>query len=289
MSEFKQQLHDQGYIADEELVVALQLTEVLDRPLLVEGDAGVGKTEIAKVLAAMHQLPLIRLQCYEGLDARQAIYEWHYAKQLLSLNQAQLGEASVDVFSEAFLLPRPLLNAIRQPEGCVLLIDEVDRADEAFEAFLLEVLSDFQVSIPELGTLSAAVKPRVILTANGTRELSDALRRRCLYHYIAYPDVGKEMQILRTKLPEVERAFARQVCQFVAGLRGLDLVKRPGIAETLDWARAMLSMGVEDLMQSPDQTFNARSTLLKTEEDRSLVDRERWAAILTAVGHAATD
>ncbi|NVK31361.1 MAG: MoxR family ATPase [Gammaproteobacteria bacterium] len=289
MSEFKQQLHEQGYIADEELVVALQLTEVLDRPLLVEGDAGVGKTEIAKVLAALHQLPLIRLQCYEGLDARQAIYEWHYAKQLLSLNQAQSGAPSVDVFSEAFLLPRPLLHAIRQPDGCVLLIDEVDRADEAFEAFLLEVLSDFQVSIPELGTLSAAVKPRVILTANGTRELSDALRRRCLYHYIAYPDVTKEIQILRAKLPGVDRAFALQVCQFVAGLRSLDLVKRPGIAETLDWARAMLSLEVKDLLQSPDQTFNARSTLLKTEEDRSLVDRERWAAILTAVGHAATD
>ena len=247
---------EQGYIADDDLAMAVHLALSLGRPLLLEGAAGVGKTEVARVLSALRETELIRLQCYEGLDAAQAIYEWNYQRQLLSIRAAsEYGETgrSVEdrIFSEDFLLERPLLKAIRRDTPPVLLIDEIDRADEEFEAYLLEILSEFQVTIPELGTIKAKARPIVILTANGTRDLSDALRRRCLYAHVAYPERATELAILKARCAEIEDKLAGQIIGFVQSLRKEDLEKKPGIAEMLDFAAALMGLGIADLTQDP--------------------------------------
>ena len=262
-----------GYVADTQLAMALWLMESLQRPLLLEGAAGVGKTEVAKALAQIHDTRLIRLQCYEGLDANAAIYEWNYQRQLLAIKAREGRGESADavekhIFSEEFLLERPLLAAIREDRPAVLLIDEIDRADEEFEAFLLEVLSDYQISIPELGTVKAVSVPLVVLTSNGTRELSDALRRRCLYHFVDYPGEDKEARILQTRLPGIDVALAQQIAAFVARLRKEDLRKVPGVAESLDWAAALVGLDVRDLAREPEVVQDTLLCLLKTQEDR---------------------
>jgi MoxR-like ATPase len=268
-----------GYIADRDLATALWLMDFLKRPLLLEGEAGVGKTEVAKALAALHETELIRLQCYEGLDQNAALYEWNYQRQLLAIKAREgAGEAAdkieEHIFSEKYLLERPLLAAIRREQPPVLLIDEIDRADEEFEAFLLELLSDFQVSIPELGTITARSIPRVVLTSNATRELSDALRRRCLYHYVEFPDVDREAQIIVTRIPTIDASLAQQVARMVGAIRKEDLRKVPGIAETLDWAAALVGIDVHDLRQEPEAVHETLICLLKTQEDRSRLTRE---------------
>ncbi len=266
-------LADVGYVADSQLAMALWLMESLERPLLLEGAAGVGKTEVAKALAQIHDTRLIRLQCYEGLDANAAIYEWNYQRQLLAIKAREgRGESAEAVekhiFSEEFLLERPLLAAIREETPAVLLIDEIDRADEEFEAFLLEILSDYQISIPELGTVTARSIPLVVLTSNGTRELSDALRRRCLYHFVDYPSDDKEVCILTARLPQIDVNLAQQIAAFVAKVRKEDLRKVPGVAETLDWAAALVGLDVRDLAAEPEVVQDTLLCLLKTQEDR---------------------
>ncbi len=266
-----------GYIADGELATALVLMDMLKRPLLVEGPAGVGKTEIAKALAALHGTELIRLQCYEGLDRSDALYEWNYQRQLLAITAREGQDAAATeahVFSEDYLMERPLLAAIRRPIAPVLLIDEIDRADEEFEAFLLEVLSDFQVSIPELGTIKAVTIPRVVLTSNDTRELSDALRRRCLYHALDFPDVDREARILLTRLPGIDTTLALQIARLMEQLRRQELSKVPGIAETLDWAAAMVGLKVSRLEEDRTAVYETLSCVLKTREDRARISRE---------------
>ena len=268
-----------GYVADDTLATALQLTLNLQRPLLLEGEAGVGKTETAKALAAALGARLIRLQCYEGLDATATIYEWNYQKQLLAIRAREHDSVSAkdienQIFSEDFLLRRPLLEAISQERSPVLLIDEIDRADEEFEAYLLEILSDFQITIPELDTISATSRPYVILTSNGTRELSDALRRRCLYSYVEFPDHARELAILKARQPEIEDQLAGAIIGFVQGLRKEDLDKRPGIAETLDWAAALCGLGIRSLDEDPDRLTATMICLLKTESDLKSVPRE---------------
>jgi MoxR-like ATPase len=268
-----------GYVADRELPIALQLMEMLGRPLLLEGEAGVGKTEVAKALAAVHGTALIRLQCYEGLDQSTALYEWNYQRQLLAIRAREVAGADPDaverdIFSERFLLERPLLAAIRRSDRPVLLIDEVDRADEEFEAFLLELLSDFQVSIPELGTVKASSIPRVVLTSNSTRELSDALRRRCLYHYVDYPDVERETRIILARVPGIATDLALQIARMVEAVRKEELRKVPGVAETLDWAAALLGLGVTNSHDDPQAVYETLRCLLKTQEDRSRLTRE---------------
>ncbi len=274
-----------GYIADADIAMALQLMDMLGRPLLLEGEAGVGKTEVAKALAEVHKVPLIRLQCYEGLDQSSALYEWNYQRQLLSIQAraGQAGNADDDVFSEKFLLERPLLAAIRRSDRPVLLIDEIDRADEEFEAFLLELLSDFQVTIPELGTIKASSIPRVVLTSNGTRELSDALRRRCLYHYVEFPDVARETRIILSRVPGIGTALALQIANGVQGIRKEELRKAPGVAETLDWAAALLGLGIKNLHDDPATVYETLRCLLKTQEDRSRFTREVAARVLGKV------
>lgn len=272
-------LRGDGYVASDDLAVALQLALTLGRPLLLEGAAGVGKTEVARALAATRDAQLIRLQCYEGLDAAQAIYEWNYQRQLLTIRAAaedgETGKAVEErIFSREFLLERPLLAAITQDTPPVLLIDEIDRADEEFEAYLLEVLSDYQVSIPELGTITATSKPIVILTSNGTRDLSDALRRRCLYTYVAYPDRQTELAILNARCPEVADQLARQVVGFVQKLREEDLEKTPGIAEMLDFAAALMGLGIADLTSDPAVLQSTLTTLLKTQSDQAHITPE---------------
>jgi MoxR-like ATPase len=268
-----------GYIADRDIATALWLMEFLKRPILLEGEAGVGKTEVGKALAAVHDAELIRLQCYEGLDQNAALYEWNYQRQLLAIKTREgVGENAEtieeQIFSEKYLLERPLLAAIRRDKPPVLLIDEVDRADEEFEAFLLELLSDFQVSIPELGTVKAVSIPRVVLTSNGTRELSDALRRRCLYHYVDFPEVDREAKIILTRTPGVETALALQIARMVAEVRKEDLRKMPGVAETLDWAATLAGLEIHDLRQEPETIYETMICLLKTHEDRSRLSRE---------------
>ncbi len=266
-----------GYIADGELATALSIMQLLRRPLLLEGEAGVGKTEVAKALATVHATELIRLQCYEGLDQSAALYEWNYQRQLLAI-QARQGQAGGDaleahVFSEPYLLERPLLAAIRRPQPPVLLIDEVDRADEEFEAFLLELLSDFQVTIPELGTIAATTIPHVVLTSNGTRELSDALRRRCLYHYLDYPDVDREARIVMASIPGAGASLSLQIARMVESIRKEDLRKAPGVAETLDWAAALVGLDVRDLHDDPAVVHDTLMCLLKTHEDKARMTR----------------
>jgi MoxR-like ATPase len=266
-----------GYVAEHDLATALWLMDFLKRPLLLEGEAGVGKTEVAKALAALHSAELIRLQCYEGLDQNAALYEWNYQRQLLAIKTREDEDAdSIEehIFSERYLLERPLLAAIRRIDPPVLLIDEVDRADEEFEAFLLELLSDFQVSIPELGTIKATAIPRVVLTSNGTRELSDALRRRCLYHYVDFPDLDREARIIITRTPGIDTALALQIAALVASVRKEDLRKVPGVAETLDWAATLAGLEIHDLRQEPEVVHETMICLLKTREDRAQLPRE---------------
>ena len=268
-----------GYVADHDIATALWLMDFLKRPLLLEGEAGVGKTEVGKALAAVHGAELIRLQCYEGLDQNAALYEWNYQRQLLAIKAREgIGENAdtieEHVFSEKYLLERPLLAAIRRDKPPVLLIDEVDRADEEFEAFLLELLSDFQVSIPELGTIKATAVPRVVLTSNATRELSDALRRRCLYHYIDFPDVDREAKIILARVPGIDATLALQIARMVAAVRKEDLRKVPGVAETLDWAATLFGLAMHDLRQEPEAIYETMICLLKTQEDRARVTRE---------------
>jgi MoxR-like ATPase len=277
-----------GYIADRDIATALWLMELLKRPLLLEGEAGVGKTEVAKALAAVHDSELIRLQCYEGLDQSAALYEWNYQRQLLAIKAREGAGENADaieehIFSERYLLERPLLAAIRRPTPPVLLVDEVDRADEEFEAFLLELLSDFQVSIPELGTIKAISIPRVVLTSNGTRELSDALRRRCLYHYIDFPEVDREARIILTRLPGIDTNLAQQVARMVQAVRKEDLRKVPGVAETLDWAATLAGLELHDLRQEPEAVHETMMCLLKTHEDRARLSREVTERLLGKV------
>jgi len=264
-----------GYIADRDLATAVFLSLALGRPLLLEGEAGVGKTEVARTLALALGAELIRLQCYEGIDVSTALYEWDYPRQMLEIRLLEArGEAKTaatrDIFSEEFLIRRPLLRALEpRAEPPVLLIDEVDRADEEFEAFLLELLSDFAVTIPEIGTLRAERAPRVILTSNRTREVHDALKRRCLYHWIDYPAFERELAILDARLPNVAPALAREVVGFVQRLRSADLAKVPGVAETLDWAAALTALGAARL--EPTQVDQTLGVLLKYQEDVAAV------------------
>ena len=288
----QRELADAGYIAERPLVAALLLMLDLGRPLLLEGDAGVGKTEVAKVLATVRATRLIRLQCYEGLDVHAAMYEWNYQRQLLAIklleqdkraNQKDLAQKEQDIFSERYLLKRPLLEAISCAQPPVLLIDEVDRADEAFEAYLLELLSDFQLSIPELGTIHAVSRPLVVITSNGTRELSDALRRRCLYQYIDYPDYDKELAIVRLKAPHAAAELARQIVAFVQSVRRMELQKKPGIAETLDWTAALLRLGVSVIdTDGVERILESLSALIKTRADRAAFPRAAVARLAAA-------
>jgi MoxR-like ATPase len=263
-----------GYLADRGLATAVYVAMSLRRPVLLEGEVGVGKTELAKVIAARYQRELIRLQCYEGIDTNQALYEWDYARQLLhirALSEHQLADdTTVDaLFGPKFLLERPLLKAIRTGSSAVLLIDEIDRADDEFEAFLLELLSDFQISIPEIGTIAAAEPPLVILTSNRTRELHDALKRRCLYHWIDYPSPEREIEIVLLRQPQVAQALAEQVVGAVHRLRELELAKPPGVAETIDWARTLDFLGETNLTPAAaDATIGA---VIKEHDDLTLV------------------
>src|SRR5215472_13077749 len=278
-----------GYIADRSLATAVFLVTKLRKPMLIEGHAGVGKTELAKALASLLGTRLIRLQCYEGLDVNSAVYEWNYQKQLLAI---KIGEGSDDtveekerhVFSREFLLERPLLQSIQEKDASpVLLIDEIDRADEAFEAFLLELLSDYQITIPELGTVRAKSRPLVVITSNGTRELSDALRRRCLYQYIDYPDYEKELAIVRIRAPEVAAQLARQIVAFVQAVRRMDLKKKPGIAETLDWTAALLRLEILTIEAGgAERIVESLSALIKTRDDRVAFPLEVVARLAAA-------
>ncbi len=278
-----------GYVADRSLSTVLYLALRMGRPLFLEGEAGVGKTEIAKVLAESLGRRLIRLQCYEGLDVSAAVYEWNYGAQMIAIRLAEAeGEGDReriehDVFSERFLIKRPLLQALEpDPDGPpVLLIDEIDRTDEAFEAFLLEVLADFQVTVPELGTIKAPHPPIVVITSNRTREVHDALKRRCLYHWVGYPNAERELKILRTKVPSISKKLSEQVVAFVQGLRKEDLFKVPGVAETLDWAGALTELDVVAL--DPATVSDTLGALLKYQDDIARLDGSKVKALLDEV------
>jgi MoxR-like ATPase len=271
---------ERGFVVDEAFATALQLMLALEKPLLIEGPAGVGKTESAKVLADVLDTRLIRLQCYEGLDAMAALYEWNYPRQMLRARLSEtenvtLEEREAQIFSEQFLLKRPLLEAITQDRSPVLLVDEVDRADEAFEAFLLEVLAEWQVTIPELGTIHARHKPHVVVTSNRTRELSDALRRRCLFMWLPYPSLEQEIDILHARVPGLSDRLAQQIARLMQVLRGLSLQKAPGVAESLDWAMALMSLHRDHLdAQTLEQTLGC---VLKVHEDRAVLAAHREA------------
>ena len=263
-------LRDQGYVADVGLGTALFLSLALGRPLLLEGEAGVGKTEVAKAMAAGLGRPLIRLQCYEGLDLASAAYEWNYAKQMIHIRAAETGGTapeSRDVFSDEFLIRRPLLAALDPADGVapVLLIDELDRTDEPFEAYLLEILSDFQITIPELGTVTAAEPPHVVITSNRTREIHDALKRRCIYHWIDYPTAARELEILASRVPDAPERLSVKVVTFVQKVRELELFKRPGVAETLDWTRALMALDRHTLDR--ETAHRTLGVLLKYQDD----------------------
>ncbi len=270
--DLKTDLSEHGYVAADDLAMALHLSLMLGKPLLLEGAAGVGKTQIAKTLAEIKSTKLIRLQCYEGLDASHAIYEWNYQRQLLAIRADASDEERI--FSEKYLLKRPLLEGIQQETPPVLLIDEIDRADEEFEAYLLEILSDFQISIPELGTIKAISRPHVILTANGTRDLSDALRRRCMYAYVDYPNRKTELAILAHRQPGLDAHIATQIIGFVQDLRKEDLEKKPGVAEMLDWAAALSGLGLNDITEDPIALQASLVCLLKTQRDRDAIPTE---------------
>jgi MoxR-like ATPase len=270
------------YLPDRGLATALYLATVLEKPLLLEGEAGVGKTEAAKATARALGSRLIRLQCYEGLDVAHAVYEWNYPRQLLHIRAAQEGTTTErELFGHDFLIRRPLLEAIESDDPVVLLIDEIDRADEEFEAFLLEVLSDFQITIPEIGTIVATQRPTVVLTSNRTRELHDALKRRCLYHWVAHPSLAREIEIVRLKVPGIPEQLATEVAQLVAGLRRLDLAKPPGVAESIDWARALVALDHGRLdAQIVEMTLGA---VLKYREDVEAVQRASLVELLAEV------
>ncbi len=281
-------LEANGYVADRALATVLFLSLKMGRPLFLEGEAGVGKTEIAKVLAGALDRPLIRLQCYEGLDAASALYEWNYAAQMIEIRLGEAGAASretlrADIFSDRFLLRRPILRALEGEPGRapVLLIDELDRADEAFEAFLLEVLSDFQVTIPELGTVRAGEPPIVIVTTNRTREIHDALKRRCLYHFVGYPSAARELAILRAKAPHASAALSAELVAFVQRLRAADLFKAPGVAETIDWATALTELDAVTL--DPDLVSDTLGVILKYQDDIARIEKGEGRAILAEV------
>jgi MoxR-like ATPase len=280
---------DQGYICDQQIATAIFLARMLEKPLLVEGPPGVGKTELAKAAAAHLGLEMIRLQCYEGLDESKALYEWQYGKQLLytqvlreKLGDLMAGATTLDAsmkklagfedlfFSEGFLQPRPLLSALRSEDGCVLLIDEIDKSDNEFEAFLLELLSDYQISVPELGTIRAKVKPLVFLTSNNTREIGDALKRRCLHLYIPFPEPSRESEIIRTRVPDLDESLRQQLVQFVAALRSQDLKKPPAVSETIDWARTLILLNARQL--DPDFVANTLNVLLKFRSDIDIIE-----------------
>jgi MoxR-like ATPase len=279
-------LLEQAYLPQRGLSTALFLSLAIDKPLLLEGEAGVGKTELAKALARAAGARLIRLQCYEGLDVSHAVYEWNYARQLLHIRAAQEGTVDEqELFGPEFLIRRPLLEAIGSDEPAVLLIDEIDRADDEFEAFLLEVLSDFQITIPEIGTIAARRRPAVILTSNRTRELHDALKRRCLFHWITHPSLEREIEIVRLRVPGVSERLAAETAAFVAGLRGLDLAKAPGVAETIDWTHALVALGREELDATVvEQTLGA---VLKHVEDLEMLRDETMLALLGQARAAA--
>jgi MoxR-like ATPase len=286
--EISDRLREHAYLADRGLATVLGVATSLRKPLLLEGEAGVGKTECAKALAAVLDTRLIRLQCYEGIDVAHALYDWNYARQMLYIRTLEAADAAApgavdDVFGRDFMLRRPLLDAIDHDDAHapVLLIDEIDRADDEFEAFLLELLSDFQVTIPEIGTVKARERPYVVLTSNRTRELHDALRRRCLYHWIGYPDVQREVEIVQVRLPGVPERLARQAARFVAELRALELAKAPGIAETVDWVEALASLDEEELeVELVDATLGA---VLKYHED---IERARGRGLAEMIAEA---
>ncbi|MCI0432521.1 MAG: MoxR family ATPase [Gemmatimonadetes bacterium] len=295
VAEVLELLAAERYVADRALATALHLALTLRRPILLEGQAGVGKTEVAKVIAAGLGRRLIRLQCYEGLDVASAVYEWNYARQMLEIRIAEAaGETdrerlAADLFSEAFLLRRPLLEAL-DPRGAdppVLLIDELDRADEPFEAFLLELLSDFQITVPEIGTIRADQPPIVVITSNRTRDIHDALRRRCLYHWIDYPDAEREMAIVRVRVPEAPARLLTRIVAFVQRLRVEDLFKVPGVAESIDWTRALIALGRDGL--DAGTVGETLGVLLKYEDDLSLIRGKKTEELLAAVEHELAD
>jgi MoxR-like ATPase len=282
----QQQLEGRGFIAERSFAATLLLTMEMRRPLLLEGEAGVGKTEVAKALARLLDTRLIRLQCYEGLDAHSALYEWNYQHQLLAIKLLEKDERSIldkeqDIFSERYLLKRPLLEAITTTPAPVLLIDEIDRTDEAFEAFLLEVLADFQITIPEMGTVKATHPPIVVITSNRTREVHDALKRRCLYHWVGYPTAERELQIVRTKVPGISKKLSEQVVGFVQHLRQQELFKSPGVAETLDWAAALSELDVVAL--DPATVSDTLGVLLKYQDDIAKLEGSKVKELLEEV------
>ena len=292
VDELQATLRDEMYVADRGLAMSVYLALKLKRPLFLEGEAGVGKTEVAKVLASALGANLIRLQCYEGLDVSQAVYEWNYSRQLLHIRLLEASgevdrkEAERELFSEEFLIKRPLLQALDASEGpTVLLIDELDRADEEFEGYLLEMLSDFQITIPEVGTYVAEEPPVVVITSNRTREVHDALKRRCLYYWIDYPDLEKEMQIVKSKVPAASQTLAGQVTAFVQELRGMELYKVPGVAETLDWTAALVSLNEHELR--PEVIDDTLGIMLKYHEDVQAVRGEQTRALLNRAMHRA--
>lgn len=291
IAQLLEQFAQAGYIGDRKIATALYLAQALTKPLLVEGPPGVGKTELAKASAELLGLPLVRLQCYEGLDESKALYEWQYGKQLLytqvlreklsdvmgdaedlTQSMARLHDFEDVFFSPQFIHQRPLLAALQSPAGCVLLIDEIDKADNEFEAFLLELLSDYQISIPEIGTIAAPIKPVVFLTSNNTRELSDALKRRCLHLYIPFPDPQREATIIAAQVPDLDAQLREQLVQFVAALRDLDLKKPPAVSESIDWARTLVLLNVQDL--SPDFVTETLNVLLKFQSDIEIVEAQ---------------
>ena len=292
VDELQAALRGELYVADQGLAMSVYLALRLRRPLFLEGEAGVGKTEVARALASALEARLIRLQCYEGLDVNQAVYEWNYSRQLLHIRLLEAAggvdrkEAERELFSEEFLIKRPLLQALEGPGPTVLLIDELDRADEEFEGYLLEMLSDFQITIPEIGTYAAKEPPVVVITSNRTREIHDALKRRCLYYWIDYPDLEKEMQIVRSKVPAAAQKLAEQVTAFVQELRGTELYKVPGVAETLDWTAALVSLNEHEL--SPSVIDDTLGVMLKYREDVQAVRGEQTRALLNRALHRGT-